>query len=228
MIDVEPLIRDEFATRDPLPASLRGDWGDVLSRVQRPTRQRGRRPLQLLIAAAAAGLAVACLATPLGAALGRGLDGFSAWLTGSPGTPASPQAQQAFEQANARSWAGFPAGTELRKLIDTSANGSTFTLYGFRSGDALCLRLVATGPAAGKTSSCAPVQALQSANEPALVVASDEPFGAAPVPPGSAGYRPLLASATFGIVSDGVQQVILHGDDGTHQATVQSNAFLYI
>jgi hypothetical protein len=228
MIDVEPLIRDEFAARDPLPASLRGDWGDVLARVHRPTRQWGRRPLQLMIAAAATGLAVACLATPLGAAIGRGFDGFSAWLTGSPGTPASPQAQQAFEQANARSWAAFPAGTELRKLIETSTNGSTFTLYGFRSGDALCLRLVATGPAAGKTSSCAPVQALQTATEPALVVASDEPFGAAPVPPGSPGYHPLLASTTFGIVSDGVQQVVLQGDDGTHQATVESNAFLYI
>lgn len=231
MIDVESLIREEFTSAEPLPPQLEPDWAEVLARVQTPTR-RGRRrqvrPLGLALAAALVGLTVAALATPLGAAIGRGLDGFSAWISGSPGTPASPQAQQAFERANARSWAGFPPGTELRKLIETRASGSTFTLYGFRSGDALCLRLVATGAAAGKTSSCAPLQALQGAKEPALVVASDEPFGSAQVPPGSPGYHPLLASATFGIASDGVQQVILHGDDGTHQATVESNAFLYI
>ncbi len=165
MIDVEPLIQEAFVSLDPLPLGAEGDWQDVLGRVQRPARGRpriARRPLQIAVAAAIA-LAVVSVATPLGAAIGRSFDGFSAWVTGSPGTPASPQAQQAFEQANARSWAGFLPGTRLRKLIETTAAGSTFTLYGFRSGDALCLRLVATGPAAGSNESCAPLQALQSA-----------------------------------------------------------------
>jgi hypothetical protein len=230
MIDVEPLIRNEFARYDPLPASLDADWDDVLARVRSPRRSRrfSWRPLQVALAGIFAAITIASLATPLGAAIGRTFDGFAAWISGSPGTPASPEAQQAFERANARSWAAFPAGTQLRKLIETTASGSTFTLYGFRSGDALCLRLVASGPASGKTSSCAPLQALQSTNEPALVVASDQPFGTSRVPPGSPGYQPLLASATFGIASDGVQQVTLHGDDGTHQALVDSNAFLYI
>ena len=230
MIDVEPLIQEAFVSLDPLQLGAEGDWQDVLRRVERPTRGRpriARRPLQIAVAAAIAA-AVVSVATPLGAAIGRTFDGFSAWITGSPGTPASPQAQQAFEQANARSWAGFPPGTRLRKLIETTAAGSTFTLYGFRSGDALCLRLVATGPAAGANESCAPLQALQSAKEPALVVATDEPYGLPHVPAGSHGYRPDLASATFGIASDGVKQVILHGDDGTHKAIVASNAFLYL
>ena len=130
-----------------------------------------------LALAAAIAIAVACVATPLGAAIGRSFDGFSNWITGSPGTPASPQAQQAFEEANARSWSAFPPGTQLRQLIQTQLAGSTFTLYGFRSGDTLCLRLVAAGPIAGANESCAPLQALQSTAEPALVVASDEPFG---------------------------------------------------
>jgi hypothetical protein len=171
---------------------------------------------------------IASVATPLGAAIGRTFDGFSAWITGSPGTPASPQVQRAFENANARSWAGFPPGTQLRKLIETTANGSTFTLYGFRSGDALCLRLVAIGPAAGANQSCAPLQALQSAKEPALVIATDEPFGTSHVPPSKSGYRPELAGATFGIASDGVRKVVLRGDDGTQQAIVASNSFLYV
>lgn len=221
MIDVEPLIQETFASRDPLPASLQADWADVLRRVQRPHRdwRRQARPLRLALAAAVIAIAVACVATPLGAAIGHTFDGFSNWITGSPGTPASPQAQQAFEEANARSWSAFPPGTQLRKLIETQVAGSTFTLYGFRSGDTLCLRLVAAGPIAGANESCAPLQALQSAKEPALVVASDEPFG---MP------RPNYASATFGIASDGVAKVILHGDDGAHEAIVNSNAFLYI
>jgi hypothetical protein len=222
MIDVEPLIREQLSELDPLPASLAEDWADVLSRVrgaQRGWRRDQARPLRLALAAAVIAVGIAGVATPLGAAIGRTFDGFSAWITGSPGTPASPQAQQAFEEANARSWSGFPPGSELRKLIETETGGSTFTLYGFRSGDALCLRLVATGPIAGANESCAPVQALQSAKEPALVVASDEPFGMA---------RPKFASATFGIASDGVTNVILHGDDGAHEAIVNSNAFLYI
>jgi hypothetical protein len=230
MIDVEPLIREAFLRLDPLPAGAEGDWLDVLGRVQRPPRRRprvGRRQLQVLVAAAVA-VAIASVTTPLGAAIGRTFDGFSNWITGSPGTPASPEAQKAFEQANARSWAGFPPGTELRKLIETTASGSRFTLYGFRSGDALCLRLVATGPAKGANESCVPLQALQSGKEPALVVASDEPFGLPRLPPGSHGYKPALAIATFGIASDGVKAVVLHGDDGTHRAIVASNAFLYI
>ena len=231
MIDVEPLIREGLVQLDPLPETLGADWRDVLGRVQVPHRgftRRQARPLRLALAAAVIGVALASVATPLGAAIGRTFDGFSSWITGSPGTPASPQEQQAFEQANARSWASFPPGTQLRKLLETDVAGSAFTLFGFRSGDALCLRLVATGPAAGTSSSCAPLQALQSAKEPALVVATDEPFGLSVQPPGSTGYHPVLASATFGIASDGVKDVVLNGDDGVHHALVAGNAFLFV
>ena len=231
MMDVEPLIREEFALLDPLPASPDGDWSDVLARVRRPRHtfwRRQARPVQLTLAAAVIGVALASVATPLGAAINRTFDGFSAWITGSPGTPASPQEQQAFEQANARSWASFPPATQLRKLLETDVAGSTFTLLGFRSGDALCLRLVATGPAAGEASSCAPLVALQTAKQPALLVATDAPFGFSTQTPGSSGYRPVLASATFGIASDGVKDVILNADDGSHRALVAGNAFLFV
>jgi hypothetical protein len=238
MFDVEPLIRDEFTTLDPLPRGAEGDWQDVLNRVQHRPRRRpwivrrwgagsAWRPVQIAITAVVA-LAVGSVTTPLGAAVGHTFEGFSAWITGAPGVPASPEAQRAFEKANARSWASFPPGSELRKLIETTASDSTFTLYGFRSGDALCLRLVATGPAAGANESCAPLQALQSTTDPAFVVASDAPFGLVQVPAGSQDYRPELAAATFGIASDGVKEVILQGDDGAHEAIVAANAFLYV
>jgi hypothetical protein len=230
MIDVEPLIREALVGLDPLPHGIEVNWQDVLGRVQQPIRSRprvARRPLQVAIAILLA-LVIASVASPLGAAIGRTFGDFSAWISGSPGKPASRQAQQAFEKANARGWVGFPPGTRLRKLIETRASGSTFTLFGFRSGDALCLRLVATGPAAGANQSCAPLQALQSAKEPALVVATDEPFGLPRGRPRSPNYKPQLASATFGIASDGVKKVVLQADDGRHQAIVASNAFLYI
>src|SRR5438128_1731701 len=112
MIDVEPLIREEFALLDPLPASSDGDWSDVLARVRsrRASWQRQARALRLALAVLAIGIALASVVTPLGAAIGRTFDGFSAWITGSPGTPASPREQRAFEEANARSWASFPPG----------------------------------------------------------------------------------------------------------------------
>src|SRR4029079_17539144 len=88
---------------------------------------------------------VAVVATPLGAAIGRTFDDFSAWLTGEPGTKASDADQDGFDRANARSWTAFPPGTELRKLLVARAAGTDFTLYGFRSGESLCLRLPGQG-----------------------------------------------------------------------------------
>jgi hypothetical protein len=155
----------------------------------------------------------------VGAAIVRGFGGFSAWISGEPGAPASPAEQQAFQQQNKRSWSGFAPGTQLRRLLETSTSGTSDTLYGFRSGDELCLRLLASGAVDATSTHCAPLQALQKAKEPALVVTADEPFF-------SNGQEVSLAS--FGITSDGVSQVVLHADDGTHQALVAANAFLYV
>jgi hypothetical protein len=232
MKGIDSLVRDGFLRDDPLPAGLAPDWDDVVRR-SRPRATSTRRQLALRTLAIAVVVvvgAVAVATAPLRAAIADAADGFAAWISGSPGTPASPADQQAFEQGNARSWTSFPPGVQLRQLIQTTAAGSQFTLFGFRSGDSLCLRLVATGPAAGTHSECAPVQALQTATTPALVLATDDPFEGdqaqqAP-PPGT--YNPLLASATFGIVSDGVKDVIVASDDGTNHATVSGNAFMYV
>lgn len=213
------------------------DFADVRRRAlrtmqtQRQPRRALRKPSRIQIAAVAAALiasAIAAFATPLGAAIGNRFDGFSGWLTGEPGTKATSEEQQSFEAENSRSWAAFPAGTELRRLLQTDASGTTFTLFGFRSGDALCLRLVATGSVAGTSSSCAPLNLLQTSNAPAFVIATDASFGATAQPAGQTGYVPAVATATFGIVSDGVTGVSLIAGDGSHDALVGSNAFLYI
>ena len=233
MIDLEALIREQLLKFDPLPATLNGDWDNVLARVQGalPIRssRASRKPIRLaLVAAALTVLTITSVVTPLGAAISRSFDDFSAWISGSPGTPASPEDQQAFEQENERSWNGFPKGTELRQLLSTEAAGISFKLFGFRVGESLCLRLVASGPDGGARTSCAPVSTLQQLNEPALVVDADEGFGTIGKTPPPNGYLPQKAAATFGIVSDGVKGVLVAGEGDDQQALVGGNAFLYV
>jgi hypothetical protein len=184
--------------------------------------------LGFVAAAALAACAAVVAATPLGAAIGRTLGDFSAWITGTPGTPVSTAEQEAFQRANARSWAAFAPDAELHRLLETTTSGTRFTLYGFRSGSALCLRLVAAGAVSATSTRCAPVHELQTADEPALVVAADEPVGSTNAPADASGYVPDVYTATFGIASDGVRQVELVADDGTHAAAVAGNAFLYV
>jgi hypothetical protein len=234
MIDVETLIHEQLSELDLLPPGLSPDWKDVLARVQRPATARPERPrvrprrLVFAAAIAAALFAVVSVVTPLGAAISRSLGDFSSWISGSPGTPASPNDQQAFAQENERSWDGFPEGTELRQLLSTEAAGISFKLFGFRTGESLCLRLIASGPGGGTKTSCAPVSALQQLNEPALVVDADEGFGTIGKTPPPNGYLPEKAAATFGIVSDGVKGVLVAGEGDDQQALLGGNAFLYV
>lgn len=225
MSELDVLIRAEIEPLLPLPLPASPSWADVVRRAH-----GARRPRWVPLAAAAAALVAAALvavATPIGSAVAGVLDGFSAWLTGNPGAPVSQSEQQAFEEANARTWTHFAPGTQLRRLLTTSASGTTFTLFGFRSGDDLCLKLTLTGAQNGDATRCAPERALQTAKQPALVVSADEPFGTVGGP-GDDGYTADAYQATFGIASDGVAGVIVDGDDGEHSAVIGGNAFLYV
>lgn len=201
------------------------EWDDVLRRARHEPASH-RRGFVLAGIAAAVVLGVAL--SPAGAAIADGIGSFSAWIRGEPGQPASPAEQQAFERANERTWARFAPDTKLQRLLETKISGTAFTLYGFRSGDDLCLRLVASGTAAGTSTHCAPLHALQTAKAPALVIATDEGIGSTDVAPTAEGFVPEAYSATFGIASDGVESVSLHADDGTHDALLGGNAFLYV
>lgn len=226
MTGFDLLIRDELAPLLPLP-DVRPDWGDVVRRARPKRRAVAGRRMALVAAGLAAALVIA-LVTPVGAAIGHLLGDFSAWVSGEPGTPASPAEQQEFQQANERSWTQFAPGTQLRRLARTSVSGTEFTLFGFRTGDSLCLRLVASGAASAPSTRCAPLRDLQTAEVPALVVAVDEPIGSSHEPAGPDGYVAKEYSVTFGIASDGVKRLILHADDGNHEALVAGNAFLYV
>jgi hypothetical protein len=225
MIDIDAAITRELEAMVPVVA--RPDWEAVarMAGLRRPSR---RRPL-LAVAVVAAAVVIA-VATPLGAAIARGFGGFSEWVAGEPGTPASRQAQHRFAQANARAWLGFPKGTQLRHLITTRVSGATVTLFGFRAGSSLCLRVSVLGSARGGTTNCAPVADLRRQDAPVRVVVSDQPFGRGAK---TAWYgidrvhAPLL-QVTAGIADDTVRSVIL--SNGRVRTAVPSvaNAFLYV
>ena len=141
MIDVEPLIVSGLNRLVPLPSDEAADWEDVLRKAG-AQQTPGRRPLAIALAGLAAALIVA-ITTPVGATIVRGIGDFSAWLAGHPGKPATPSAQRRFEAANGQSWASFPTSTKLRELIRTEVDGKSYVLSGFRSGNSVCLQLMA-------------------------------------------------------------------------------------
>jgi hypothetical protein len=209
-------------------------WADVLRRASvvsdAPVRRGTRRRRRLTVLVFATGALLALGLSPVGGALARGFGDFSAWLTGAPGQPASEDAQRAFEEGSARSWLKFPDGPKLRSLITTGAAGGRFELFGFRTGDSLCLRLTVEGIAsdAPPALGCAPLAELRRADAPAVTVIVDYSFGRQDVAPNEEGYVPARASASFGVVADGVEAVELETNEERVAAIVGSNAFLAV
>jgi hypothetical protein len=179
------------------------DWRDVLRRAQ-------RRHTRRLVIAIAAAVAVLGCAAGVTAALG----GFHAWLSGSPGKPAPKT-----ELSN-RSYDGFPKDTKLRELIQTRVAGKLYVLYGFRSGESLCLRLKAVSLGHSIGPACAPASRLRHAPAPILPVIANDGFVDK--------YNHPTAATSFGIAADGLSRVIAHTVDGDHRATLGGNAYLWI
>ena len=226
MNDLDALIRAEIEPLLPLPVSAVASWEDVLRRaapVRRPKRAWFAVAAAIILVAAAASVA-----PPVRSAIAGAFDDFSAWLTGHPGTQATPAEQQAFERANERTWAKFAPGTQLRRLLSVRRSGTEFRLFGYRSGDDLCLKVVAAGASRGEATGCAPQHDLQTSTQPAIVVAVDESIGGAVGPTGPDGYKANAYLATFGIASDGVDRIVVDGDSGMADAAIGGNAFLYI
>jgi hypothetical protein len=229
MIDVEPLIVSGLDRLVPLPSGERANWEEVLVSAGVRRSPRATRSRIVLVVAALAAAGAVMVATPVGAALGHGFDTFSTWLTGAPGKPSSQAEQRAFDRAT-RSWAGFPQGTKLRRLVQTEAGGATFTLSGFRGAGSLCLRLSVSGSVSARTLTCPPLSALRGSRQPALVVAANYGVGSTP----QAANGPFLFAVpkfavTFGVIADGVQRVELVRSDGTTAHTVvNGNTFMAV
>ena len=233
MTSLEERLREELAVLVPSVDDAPMSWEDALHRAERaPVRARGprvRRSRGVVLAFAAAVLVVLAL-SPVGGAIAREFGDFSAWLTGSPGEPASKVEQRAFDKVN-KLWLGFPEGPKLRRLIVSEAVGGTIELFGFRSADSLCLHITTAGIALHGTGAtgCAPLEELRRAEAPAVVALADFSFGVEKVPPNEEGYKPARVQVTVGVVADGVKTVELTTNRGDRRdAIVANNAFLAV
>jgi Sigma-70 region 2 len=200
-------VFDQLDAYTPEPRAL-PEWDDVVARAHK-ARVRG------LVVVFAAALTLFGSAAAVTAALG----GFDRWLSGEPGKPASSAEQKIFETANGRSWAAFPTDTELRELIRTVVDGKTYVLFGFRSGNTLCLKLKAVSLGHSAGASCTPVATVAHATAPIVVVNRDWGF--------QDRHGHESAQVSFGIVADGVRRVDVSATDGSHRATVGGNAYLF-
>jgi hypothetical protein len=229
MTDVETTLRAELNRM--LVVDAAPDWGAVLvaAGVEPGAGKRRQRRLAVAFAALLA-VAVVALVTPLGGAIARGLDEFSTWLTGDPGTPVSEEEQRAFDQETRRWRVGLPAGTELRRLITRQVGDSTVELLGVRSGERICLRLRVSGATAGGAFECAPLAELRRAGGPVRVLIADHGVGRGDKEAwlGTDRYVSNKLRISAGVAADGVDAVELRDLAGRHEVTVQSNAFLYI
>lgn len=227
MLDTDELVCENIERLLPIAKTVAPDWDDVLAR----GGLGHGRPHRLLLVVALTGAAalLATLAfTPVGSAVTRGWNDFSAWVSGGPGDPASPEEQRTFEQSERGLWSAFPGSPKLRRLIVSEIDGIRYRLFGYRIGDSFCLRLLSDASPADPAIACAPLSELERADAPAVVLLADYGFAS-----GSAanGESPApSAQATFGITTDAVTRITVAEASGEAQieSSVASNAFLIV
>ena len=186
-----------------------GDWDDVLRRAQ-VTRHQVPRRIAVAAVVVVTGIVVAT-------ALATGLaDRFGAWVSGTPGRPAPAGLQSGFDTRNRASYAAFPAGTKLRLLLSRKVGGVTFSLLGFRNGDAYCLRLIRNDhPNALGRNEC--LRAEELSGVPALV-AGDVWF--------SVGKTSSNVNGVYGFADDSVRALTIERLRGQDRVPVVNNVFL--
>jgi hypothetical protein len=213
MSDGDRLLRRDLDLLVP-PTTRRPDWDDVVRRAA--TRSRVRRGAAVLaLAAATFALGTAALAETLG-------HGFSDWLDGRPGTPASPEDEERFRVRNERSLAPLAAETDLRELQRVEHEGRTYRLLGFRADGAVCLRLEGTDIDEGGDVACVAADELEDSRDLAVTLKVDAPLH------DQAPGDPPSDVATFGLLAAEARRVVLVGDDGEREATVANGSFLSI
>jgi hypothetical protein len=220
MNDLDPTLAAALDELVPPFEGIPSQWRDVLRRGG-VGRGRSRRSRLLIAGASAAVLLGALAATSFGqAVLGSTLDRLGAWTGVAPGEPASTAQQEAFDAANEESYAHFPPGTQVGRLLTTTFEGETYELLGFRDGGSLCLRLAGPQSEGRPPASCAPQRQLSALGEPAAVLTAGDVF--------SRGGE-ASATALYGVAADDVDGVLVETADGErHPAALRNNAFIYL
>jgi hypothetical protein len=191
---------------DDMPA-----WDDVVRRAGPAPRFRWK----LAVIAAATLLTAGVVAGALAEGLLNGtLDRLSAWAGNQPGEPA-PEQQAAFNQENAASYAHFPTGTRIGRLLSFELDGQTHQLLGFRDGSNLCLRFVPSvfSPAP----ECVPEDMLTRLGTPVATIGANV---RGPLEDGSG------RTIVYGLAADSVENIeVFDGGRLLGAADVQNNAF---
>jgi hypothetical protein len=218
----ENRLQEQLDRLVPRPESAGGDWGDALARAS----ARTRRQRKVLVSAALAAAVAVLSAT----ALGREVGDF-AWLTRSPGKPAGEEAQVLFQEQSEQRWSKFPDRPRLRELIRARLGDGTYTLYGFRTGALVCLRLIADGlPGAGPTLSCLPLYELELSKDDVIPLRGNVSLGHVGRLPRTIEDPPAVprAIATYGFASGRAQRVDVISDRGPSDAILGGGAFLHV
>jgi hypothetical protein len=207
MTTFDPRVREQLDQLVP-DVPVAGDWAAIVTSAR---RRRQRRRLSTLAVSVAVLALVA--ASPLGGAVVRGVGGFSDWLAGTPGPPASPSAQSPFERAHR-----FPGRPRLHKLLHTTVDGRRFDLFGFATGEVVCLRVTVDRLRdAGPQAACASRADLRRSGDLVVPVKANLDLG-----------RPSRYLLTFGLAAAKVTRVAVETDTGMSAALVGNGAFLHV
>jgi hypothetical protein len=197
--------RERFDQMVP-PIAFDSDWLDVLARAG-----VRRRRWDALVIAASLVIGVAVAVGALAAAHGR-----FRWLAEAPGKPA-PEAQ--IRKVRER----FPGSPDVRFLMRERVGDNAYTLYGFATGSARCLRLVSRGADPGTTSACTSATELEDVVNPVVVLQANVSFA-------HGGPLPTVPNelATFGFIAGDIRRVDVVSDEGERRARVENGAFLEV
>jgi hypothetical protein len=217
----EDLLRDPLERLVPVSREV-NEWADVVVLAnggEHPLRRLRFGRQKHLVAALGVAVAVLGVASALAAAGIGPFASFRGWLTSEPGRPAPNIVKKQVLRSDF-SWDAFPRSTNLRTLIVMNAGRARYVLYGFRSGSQLCLALeTSSGRDRGISPSCAAISSLKRQRQPIVPIRGDGFLG---------GSLNLAPEVSFGIVADAVRRVQIHAVDGTHQARVGGDAYLWV
>jgi hypothetical protein len=191
-------------------------WDDAVRRGGVGARLRWRLAVVAVAMLVTAGVVAGALAEGL---LSGTLDQLSAWVGDQPGEPA-PGEQATFDEQNAASYAQFPQGTRVGRLLSFDLDGRSYQLVGFRDGPNLCLRvdppLFTDNPTEAE---CVPQRELVRAAGPVAAVGG---MVRIQVEAGGPGLTML-----YGLAADDVTAIDVLVDGALlGRATVRNNAFL--
>jgi hypothetical protein len=178
-------------------------WDDVVRRAGTRSRLRWKLAAVAVAILLTAGIVAGALAEEV---LNGTLDRLSAWVGDQPGEPA-PEQQAAFDEQNAASYAHFPVGTRVGRLMSFEFDDQSHDMLGFRDGSNLCLRILPSLSSAAAVPECVPQPLLTRLETPVAIIGSGRTF-------------------VYGLAADSVRSIdVLEDGHLLGGAEVENNSF---